>query len=199
MTTTEMNNAKTTTGKLTFGRAVKAVLLFPFKVLAFAIKVALVLVLAGVVTTVGYGIYRSGQPMVVPEAQGMTYREFLKERFDAARALDDVRLANGKERRVCLPVEVFFTLPGVYFLLATQVTLAALYPDSNFARSVEGGDGYFYRNVPTSREPEWRNVLPLYWEAVERQTWTFLVISDAYSKICPVTPVTYPETISTSP
>ena len=184
--------------KLTFGRVVKAVLLFPFKVLWFALKVALVLVLAGVVTTVGYCVYRSGQPMVVPEARGMTYREFLKERINAARALDDARVANG-ENRICLNTEVFFTLPGVYFLLATQVTLAALYPDSNFARSVEGGDSYFYRNVPTSREPEWRNVLPLYWEAVERQTWTFLVISDAYSKICPVTPVTYPETISTSP
>ena len=197
MPTMEMSKAKTNT-KLTFGQVVKAVLLFPFKALWFALKVALVLVLAGVVTTVGYGVYRSGQPMVVPEAQGMTYREFLKERINAARALDDARVANG-ENRICLNTEVFFTLPGVYFLLATQVTLAALYPDSNFARSVEGGDGYFYRNVPTSREPEWRNVLPLYWEAVERQTWTFLVISDAYSKICPVTPVTYPETISTSP
>jgi len=199
MTTMEMNNAKTTTGKLTFGRAVKAVLLFPFKVLAFALKVALVLVLAGVVTTVGYGVYRSGQPMVVPEAQGMTYREFLKERMDAMKALDDARIENGAERRVCYATDVFFTLPSVYFLLSPQVTLAALYPDSNFARMVEGGDGYFYRNVPTSREPKWRNVLPLYWEAVERQSWTFLVISGAYSKVCPAPPVTYPETISTTP
>ncbi len=199
MTTMEMNNAKTTTGKLTFGRVVKAVLLFPFKVLAFALKVALVLVLAGVVTTVGYGVYRSGQPMVVPEAQGMTYRDFLKERMDAMKALDDARLENGAERRVCFATDVFFTLPSVFFLLAPQVTLAALYPDSNFARMVEGGDGYFYRNVPTSREPKWRNVLPLYWEAVERQTWTFLVISGAYSKVCPAPPVTYPETISTTP
>jgi len=101
MTTTEMNNAKTTTGKLTFGRVVKAVLLFPFKVLAFALKVALVLVLAGVVTTVGYGVYRSGQPMVVPEAQGMTYREFLKERMGAMKALDDAS-AERDDNRVCV-------------------------------------------------------------------------------------------------
>jgi len=197
MPTMEMSKAKTNT-KLTFGQVVKAVLLFPFKVLWFALKVALVLVLAGVVTTVGYGVYRSGQPMVVPEAQGMTYREFLKERINAARALDDARVANG-ENRICLNTEVFFTLPGVYFLLATQVTLAALYPDSNFARSVEGGDSYFYRNVPTSREPEWRNVLPLYWEAVERKSWTFLVIRGAKSYYCSMPPVTYPETISTTP
>ena len=197
MPTMEMSKAKTNT-KLTFGQVVKAVLLFPFKVLWFALKVALVLVLAGVVTTVGYGVYRSGQPMVVPEARGMTYREFLKERINAARALDDARVANG-ENRICLNTEVFFTLPGVYFLLATQVTLAALYPDSNFARSVEGGDSYFYRNVPTSREPEWRNVLPLYWEAVERKSWTFLVIRGAKSYYCSMPPVTYPETISTTP
>lgn len=198
MTTTELNNAKTNPGKLTFGRAVKAVLLFPFKVLALAIKVTLVLVLAGVVTTVGYGVYRSGQPMVVPEAQGMTYREFLKERLGAMKALDEMHKKNG-ENPTCQINEIAFTLPGVYFLLAPQVTLAALYPESNFARMVEGGDGYFYRNVPTSREPEWRNVLPLYWEAVERQSWTFLVISGAYLRHCPAPPVTYPETISTTP
>jgi len=198
MTTTEMNNAKTTTGKLTFGRAVKAVLLFPFKVLAFAIKVALVLVLAGVVTTVGYGIYRSGQPMVVPEAQGMTYREFLKERMDAMKALDDAS-AERDDNRVCVSTATWIKLPSMFILLAPQVTLAALYPDSNFARMVEGGDGYFYRNVPTAREPKWRNVLPLYWEAVERQSWTFFVIRGAYWKTCPMPPVTYPETISTTP
>lgn len=198
MTTTEMNNAKTTTGKLTFGRVVKAVLLFPFKVLAFALKVALVLVLAGVVTTVGYGVYRSGQPMVVPEAQGMTYREFLKERINAARALDDVRAANG-ENRICLNTDVFFLLPGVFFQLSPPLTWSALYPDSNFARMIEAGDSYFYRNVPTSREPKWRNVLPLYWEAVERNTWTFLVVRGAKSYYCSMPPVTYPETISTTP
>jgi len=198
MTTTEMNNAKTTTGKLTFGRVVKAVLLFPFKVLAFALKVALVLVLAGVVTTVGYGVYRSGQPMVVPEAQGMTYREFLKERMGAMKALDDAS-AERDDNRVCVSTATWIKLPSMFILLAPQVTLAALYPDSNFARMVEGGDGYFYRNVPTSREPKWRNVLPLYWEAVERQSWTFFVIRGAYWKTCPMPPVTYPETISTTP
>ena len=114
MPTMEMSKAKTNT-KLTFGQVVKAVLLFPFKALWFALKVALVLVLAGVVTTVGYGVYRSGQPMVVPEAQGMTYREFLKERMDAMKALDDARLANGEERRVCLNTDVFFTLPALFF------------------------------------------------------------------------------------
>ncbi|NSW52916.1 MAG: hypothetical protein HPY85_10460 [Anaerolineae bacterium] len=199
MTTTELNNAKTNPGKLTFGRAVKAVLLFPFKVLWFALKVALVLVLAGVVTTVGYGVYRSGQPMVVPEAQGMTYREFLKERMGAMKALDDARLANGEERRVCLNTDVFFTLPALFFYAAPQHILAVLYPNTNFARAVEGGNHYYYRDVPTASEPKWRNVLPLYWEAVERQSWTFLVIRGAKSYNCPMPPVTYPETISTTP
>jgi len=199
MTTTEMNNAKTNPGKLTFGRAVKAVLLFPFKVLWFALKVALVLVLAGVVTTVGYGVYRSGQPMVVPEAQGMTYREFLKERMDAMKALDDARLENGAKRRVCLATDVFFTLPMLYFSDAPSLTLAALYPDSKFGRMIEAGDSYFYRNVPTSREPKLINILPLYWEAVERNNWTFLVIRGAKSYYCSMPPVTYPETISTTP
>lgn len=111
MTTTEMNNAKTNPGKLTFGRAVKAVLLFPFKVLAFAIKVTLVLVLAGVVTTVGYGVYRSGQPMVVPEAQGMTYREFLKERLGAMKALDDAS-AERDDNRVCVSTATWIKLPS---------------------------------------------------------------------------------------
>lgn len=198
MTTTEMNNAKTNPGKLTFGRAVKAVLLFPFKVLAFAIKVTLVLVLAGVVTTVGYGVYRSGQPMVVPEAQGMTYREFLKERINAARAVDDARAANG-ENRICLNTDVYFLLPMLYFSDAPSLTLAALYPDSKFGRMIEAGDSYFYRNVPTSREPKLLNILPLYWEAVERNNWTFLVIRGAKSYYCSMPPVTYPETISTTP
>ena len=197
MPTMEMSKAKTNT-KLTFGQVVKAVLLFPFKVLWFALKVALVLVLAGVVTTVGYGVYRSGQPMVVPEAQGMTYREFLKERMDAMKALDDAS-AERDDNRVCVSTATWIKLPSMFILLAPQVTLAALYPDSNFARMVEGGDGYFYRNVPTSREPEWRNVLPLYWEAVERKSWTFLVIRGAKSYYCSMPPVTYPETISTTP
>jgi len=199
MTTTEMNNAKTNPGKLTFGRAVKAVLLFPFKALWFALKVALVLVLAGVVTTVGYGVYRSGQPMVVPEAQGMTYREFLKERFDALREVDDARIANGAKRRVCLSSDVTFLLPMLFLASAPQQVLATLYPDSKLARVVEGGDSYYYLNVLTASEPTWRNVLPLYWEAVERQSWTFLVVSGAKSFTCPTPPVRFPEQAPATP
>ncbi len=183
-----------------FVRGMKAVLAFPFKVLWFVVKVAVVLLLAGVLTTVGYCVYRSGQPMMLPEARGMTYRELAKERYESWNALDVELAARRKEskknRHACVFSGVFYESMFVIPNLSAQMTISAFYPDSKFARGVEAGDSYFQRNLPVGSVPKLRNFLPLFWEAIERQSWTWWVIRDSHSKTCPAPPVKFPETAS---
>ena len=181
-----------------FMRVVKGVVTFPFKVLWFVVKLAFVLLLAGVLTTVGYCVYRSGQPMMLPEARGMTYRELAKERYESWKALDVELAARRKEskenRHACALVGVFYVNMFVVPVLAFEATVSAIYPDSDFAHVQEAGDHYFYRNVPVGSEPKWGNFLPLLWEAVERQSWTWWAVRTTYT--CPTQPVKFPETAS---
>ncbi len=178
-------------------KAGKAVLVMPFKLLWMVAKAALLLMLAGLITLAGYGVYRSNQPMVVPEARGITYRQFVAERLRAAKALDEAKAEYGK-RRACVVTDLVYLHPGIFSVLAPQMTLAVLYPDSRFAKAVIAGDSYAYRNLPVGSEPVWHNVLPLYWEAVERETWTFSVIRSSRSKVCPMPPVDF-SAIAASP
>ncbi len=183
-----------------FVRVVKGVVTFPFKVLWFVVKLAFVLLLAGVLTTVGYCVYRSGQPMMLPEARGMTYRELFQERYEVWKARDVELAARRKEskenRHACALVGVGFVTSVGVPVFAFQHTVSAIYPDSKFAQSVEAGDSYFQRNLPVGSEPKWRNFFPLFWEAVERESWTWWVIRGSYSKTCPMPPVKFPETAS---
>ncbi len=191
---TEMEHKES---KKTFGQMVKAVVAFPFKVLWFVVKVAGVMLLAGVLTTVGYCVYRSGQPMIIPEARGMTYRQLFKDRYESWKALDERNTAAGKDKsgHACTLSGVGYESMFVVPMLSSQMTISAFYPESKFARNVEGGDSYFYRNLPVGSEAKLRNFLPLFWEAVERQSWTWWVLRTTYS--CPSQPVKFPE--STSP
>ncbi len=136
--------------------------------------------------------------MVVPEAQGMTYREFYKDRYANWKALDERNTAAGKDEsgHACTLVGVVFTSLFAVPVLAFEATLSAIYPDSEFARVQEAGDGYFYRNMPVGSEPRWRNFLPMFWEAAQRTSWTWFVIRGSLSKACPMPPVKYPQSAS---
>lgn len=174
-----------------FWQRVKAVAAFPFKVLWLLAKVTGVLLLGGVLTTVGYCVYRSGQPMVVPEARGMTYREFYKDRYENWKALDERKTIAGQDEsgHACVLSGVAYVSLFAVPVLAFEATVSVIYPDSKFAQVQEAGDSYFHRNVPVGSKPIWHNFLPLFWEAVERKSWTWFVIRGSFSKACPMPPV----------
>ncbi len=191
-----MDSVERKENQSTFWQRVKVVVAFPFKVLWLLVKVAGVLLLVGVLTTVGYCVYRSGQPMVVPEAQGMTYREFYKDRFESWKKLDERKYATGKDKsgHACVISQMLFGIPIVIPRSAIGATIVAIYPESDFARNEHNHDSLLYRNIPIDKKGEWRNFLPLFWEAVERESWTWWVIRDGKSKACPALPVNYPDT-----
>lgn len=180
------------TTRKTFGQVLKAILLFPFRLLWLLLKVAFLLLVLFVLTGGAYAYIRSQQPMVVPEANGMTYQEFMRDRYQAAKVLDDNTRANRPDKNPVCVTSITMKLPVIYAYISVVDTLAEIYPDSSAARLAENGDSYHERNRPTASEPIWTNFPALHWEAVERESWTWYVIRAADSRTCPLPAVERP-------
>ncbi len=179
-----------TTPKKSFGQVLKAILLFPFKLLWLLLKVVFLLLVLAVLTG-GASVYiKSQQPMIVPEAKGMTYQQFMLDRYQAAKALDDNTRENRPDKNpVCVASQAIIMPVIIYFYFSVLKTVAEIYPDSSLAHAAANGDSYHERNRPTGSEPIWWNLPALHWEAVERESWTWLVIRGATSRVCPMPPV----------
>ncbi len=185
-----MTNNETT--KKTSGQVLKSILLFPFKLLWLLVKVVFILLVVIVLSGGTYWYVKSQQPMVVPEAKGMTYQQFMLDRYRAAKVLDDNTRKNRPDHNPACVFGAVMTLPVIVYYLSPIAALAEILPDSSFAHTAANGDSYYERNRPTGSEPTWWNFPALHWEAVERKSWTWYVILDAKSRVCPMPPVAIP-------
>lgn len=131
-------------------------------VLKYLVKPILVIALVA-------GLVRAAFPMNLPEAQGMTYYELLAERFDAYKDGNSTKLIITviATRFLSLPVEI------VYYG-STPSVITIFYPDSRVADWYRTNPGYEW-TLPKG-EVSVRNIPALYWEAIERTTWEFMVI-----------------------
>lgn len=151
----------------------RRILVFPFKVLWLLIRVAFLLAVIAVLTPVAYGAYRLNQPMTMPEAQGITFRQFYAERHDAYELHQETY---GVKNGACTKTQVLATLGGFYF--APQYALSKMFPGSWFDRMVAKDDGYQF-SAP-KYDVTWANLLPATWESFERYQWRHAVDINVY-------------------
>ncbi len=105
--------------------------------------------------------HKANQPMTVPGApQGMTYREFIQDRIDAAKTVEPSRCGWGMMLSLA-------TLGPIYIVVYTAV---AINPDSMLAK-VTAPDSDIPKGVKGAK---WSEVPEIWWGVVERLSWTML-------------------------
>lgn len=128
------------------------------RVLGLAIRNGIVLFVCVCLAYVGY---KGDQPMAVEQAsRGMTYFEFMSERFHAAQTVQPSRCGWGMMLSLA-------TLGPIYSL---DYTWVAVYPDS-FLAKVTAPDPDIPRNVAGA---VWYEIAGIWWTVVERLSWTML-------------------------
>jgi hypothetical protein len=124
-------------------------------------KLFLILILLTALTGILFIAYRGNQPMQVPETpKGMTYFEFMADRFDAAKTVNPSRCGTGM-------IGSLFALGPLYATLYTHV---ALHPDG-FLAKVTAPDPDIPRNVSDTK---WHEIPEIWWTTFERLSWTML-------------------------
>lgn len=135
----------------------KLIALLIGSVTRFVSTLFLLTVLAGIL----FLAYRVNQPMQVPEApKGMTYYEFMVDRFDAAKTVKPSRCGTGM-------IGSLFVLGPFYATLYTHV---AIHPDG-FLAKVTAPDPDMPKFVSDVR---WYETPNIWWFTFERLSWTML-------------------------
>ena len=123
-------------------------------------KIILTLCLVAVIAGTLFIGYRGNQPMQVPGApKGMTYFQFMADRFDAAKTVKPPRCGSGM-------IGSLFALGPFYATLYTHV---ALHPDG-FLAKVTAPDP----DLPQGLQAVWYEVPGVWWSTFERLSWTML-------------------------
>jgi hypothetical protein len=145
-------------------------LLFGMIIKAISLVVILVIVL-----TCLYIGYKGNQPMSVPQVpQDMTYFEFVQDRIAAA-----------KELKLTCGVGMFASLAILGPFYSVLYTYVAVQPDSFIAR-VTAPDPDIDRSAAGA---SWTEIPDVWWDTVERLSWTMLKPSSIGCKFRPVNPV----------
>jgi hypothetical protein len=150
--------------KFVFGLFAVAVR-FVFRTIFLA--TTLVLVAVG-----GFIYFKGNQPMQVPQASGLTYWQFMSDRLEAAQEVEPKRCGVGR-------LVTFGMLGPVYSVVYTAV---GLYP-GGFLDRVSQEDP----NIPKGVEDTpWYNVPDLWWNVIEKISWSMLVRHTAACNFRPV-------------
>lgn len=170
MTANNPNLANTRTAKPSI---LHRILVFPLKVLWLLIRVAFLLAVIAALTPVAYGAYRFNQPMAMPDAQGITFRQFYLERHEAYALHEE---SNNVKNGACTKTHVMALFGGFY--LAPQYSLSKMFPDSWFDRMVAKDNGYQY--AAPNHDVTWATLLPATWESFERNQWNHAVNNNVF-------------------
>ncbi|WP_322507018.1 hypothetical protein [Anaerolinea sp.] len=123
-------------------------------------KGILLAVILSLVAGCGFIAQQGNQPMTVPQApQGMTYFEFMQDRIDAA-----------KELKPSCGVGMFASLAILGPFYSVLYTYVAIEPDS-FLASVTAPDKDIAKGVAGAGLSQ---IPTIWWETVERLSWTML-------------------------
>jgi hypothetical protein len=185
MTENVLNNPTgtvTTPKPKTFGSVLKDILSFPFRLIWKLFKVALLALLAVILTLTAYCGVQATQPMTIPEApKGMTYVQFLDNRLTVMNTYD---AAYGKRWKKtdwlslhATALADFGGFPFSTLLDVPEATFAVLYPGSKVDKWLQGTDSE-YKFVLPRGEATWNNFPALFWEALQRSTWDSMVLRE---------------------
>jgi len=170
------------THKKTAGNVVKTILLFPFRLAWTVIKFGFFAVVAVFLALTIYCVSQFGKPMTIPEAQGMTYNEFVANRYDAFMKYDKAYCERMyKEcdwlREHSTSLSSFLGMPVFNIVTAPQSVWAVFFPGGKVDRWLKNTDSMYSYQLPKG-EVKWTNVLDLYWEAIQRSTYDWLVFRE---------------------
>ena len=128
------------------------------RLIGSVIKIAIILAIC---TSIVFVAYKGNQPMQVPQApKGMTYFEFIADRIDAAKTVQPSRCGWG----MMLSLAV---LGPIYSFVYTEV---GIHPDGLLARRT-AADPDIPKGVAGAK---WYEVPGIWWNTVERLSWTML-------------------------
>ena len=134
--------------------------------------ISLALILAIVIPCLYIG-YKGNQPMSVPQAPlGMTYFDFIQDRVEAAKDVKPARCGWGMFLSLA-------TLGPIYSVVYTDV---AIHPNG-FLAKVTAPDPDIVSHVAGA---SWVETPGIWWQTVERLSWTMLKSSTTGCKFRPV-------------
>jgi len=142
------------------------VLAFPFKAIWLVLRLVIAAALIAPLILTAYGVYRLDRPMTLPEAQGLTYREFIVDRFEAFK---EAEVAYDTRPWVCRS-----GIPAILLLVlyeeSPRYIVAVMYPESFINRTVVRDDEYYYL-LGRRDDLTWLNFPHVWWDLVEIRTW----------------------------
>jgi hypothetical protein len=128
----------------------------------FVFHVIFLVMALALLAVVGFVFFKGNQPMQIAQAPaGMTYWQFMTDRFDAAQEVEPRRCGVGR-------LVTFGVLAPIYSVVYTEV---GLHP-GGFLDRVSQDD----QNIPTGVEDTpWYKVPDLWWKVFENISWSMLV------------------------
>jgi hypothetical protein len=140
------------------------------------LRLVLILIAIAILLALAYAAYRGAQPMQIPDAQGMTYWQFLEDRIQV--------ISTQPVHCQRLYIVSFVIGVPVYPVLYTYV---GKYPDSYLAR----------HTMPHSAIPQgitWKEAPRTWWLLVEQVSWEALVRPNRRVQVrdCPIQTPAYP-------
>ena len=117
---------------------------------------------------------KGNQPMQIPQVpKGMTYWEFMSDRVEAAKVIEPARCGWG----------MFLSLAALGPIYSVVYTEVAIHPDG-FLAKVTAPDPDIPKGVENA---SWQEVPGIWWNVVERLSWTMLGKSNPGCRFRPVT------------
>ena len=131
------------------------------KSIAFIVRLAILMVVIGMFAMVAFVAVKGNQPMRISQVPaGMTYREFIQDRLDAAREVHPQRCGVGR-------LVTYVALAPAYSVVYTQI---GLNPGGVLDRVSQPDP-----NIPVGvQDTPWYEVPDLWWGVFERITWSIL-------------------------
>ena len=143
-----------------------------------------------IVVTFGVWIYfRGTQPLEIEEARGITFWQFIRERWDAWAEVN-ARISALPQYAGCRNDVLHYT--PLNFKGAINFTYASLYPESKLAKAFL----YWEKEKPDPVLPNlqtvpWHEAPNVFWDYLSRAYWRGLVTIDYMAGQCQLGPVNF--------
>ncbi|MBA4383597.1 MAG: hypothetical protein C0410_02570 [Anaerolinea sp.] len=161
--------------KYEFGKAFENILFFPFRVIFFVIKWSSRVILGVVIILIIYFSIHGALPMQIPEAQGVSYYQFLAERHLTLKQLHpDVTTK--------FEIAMFgFVNAGYFYLRVYELPFCSVFPNSNYFNKLvmcsQSNRSISKLFMSARDELKWTDLINLLWETYERFLWEAYVKS----------------------
>jgi hypothetical protein len=150
----------------TFSQTIKKAWRCFWKAAGFAVKITLILLIIVIVVPLGYFAWRAGQPMEMPQFNGLTFYQYMNWRIETFNANGAQYQADHPDAKVrtwgCTVGDVGYML--TMGPLTEFYTLAGIYP--GIRRFINSKD---YQYIPD--DATWLTFLSSWWATYEASVW----------------------------